>query len=197
MKGAVLLFGLILMVLTDGFGQQDARAIFEAKLAESVARVSSLKGDFTQVKNLVFMESSIRSTGTFEYRNNNHILWKYLDPYEYTIEIADGKLTMDDGKNRNEIDMNSTKSFRSMNDLFFKSIKGDVLGTDNIYDFSISEQANTYILMLEPNGNDISIFISSIELVFDKATMLVTNVTLNEQSGDSTELLFSNHRVNE
>lgn len=194
----VFIWLIIIMVSPRPIQSQDGvRQVFEKKLLASAEMMHSLTGEFKQIKSLDFMDETIISYGHFEYRNDSYILWQYESPYKYSIEISDGKLIMNDGRNHNEIDMNSTKSFRSMNDLFFKSFKGDVLESEDEFELEISETKDTYQVRLLPRHEGMASFVNEIYLIFSKATMLVSSLSLIESSGDRTELIFTNHKVND
>ncbi|WP_339610427.1 outer-membrane lipoprotein carrier protein LolA, partial [uncultured Planktosalinus sp.] len=52
------------------------------------------------------------------------------------------------------------------------------------------------IAVLNPKSNDIKIYISSLELYFDKTTAAIAEVKLYEPSEDYTHIVFRNKETN-
>ncbi len=177
--------------------QVDVESTFQKELEASVQKMNGLSGDFTQVKMLSFIDNEIVSSGTFNYEGEDYLKWEYLKPYQYVMEINNGKLITFDGKNKVEMDVNSSQTFKTINNIFLKSIKGDILDTEDIFESKIEKASDQYLVTLSPKDEGLRKYIKEMKLTFSQTTMLVTEVIIFEQSGDQMEIAFSNQIINE
>ena len=190
---------IMCLILTSSglMAQTNIEDIFRKDLEQSVQKMQSLSGEFTQIKTLSFIDNEITSTGKFNYEGETYLRWEYLEPYRYLMEIKDGLLVTFDGKNRVEMDINSSRTFKTINDVFLKSIKGDILDSEDIFESNIRASNLQYYISLSPKEEGLKKYIKEMNLVFNKESMLVEKVTIKEVSGDQMEIIFANHKVNE
>ncbi len=170
---------------------------FKKQLSKSVENIQSLSGDFKQEKSLSFLTEPITSLGNFFYDDSDYLKWEYISPYQYSIELKEGILKTTDGKNVNEINVNSSKTFKTINDIFLQSIKGDIFNSEDIFFIKVKETTSTFEVQLTPREDKLKEMVSEMNLTFDKTSMLVKSVVMKEQSGDQTTIEFSKQKVNE
>ena len=87
--------------------------------------IKTIKTQFTQAKHLSFLSNDIYSSGEMILQTPARLLWKYTDPFEYSIRFTENKIYIDDqGKNiRSKLEISV---FSKINQLIASSISGDV-----------------------------------------------------------------------
>mgnify|MGYP003089276668 FL=1 len=69
-----------------------------AKITQTAASVRTMKCDFTQVKQLSFMNDKVTSEGRMYYKKANKIRWEYTQPYAYVFSTDGTTVHMTSGK---------------------------------------------------------------------------------------------------
>ncbi len=101
-----------------------------------------------------------------------------------------------DENRKNSYDLTASESFQKLNTILGNILQGDVLNDKNDFSCSYFENDLNYKLVLAPKSKDIKVFFKEIVLYFGKDLFSVSRVTLNEVSGDKTDIWFNDRKIN-
>jgi outer membrane lipoprotein carrier protein len=192
-------FGAFLLVSTLFFAQNTAMTGAEAKafvtkVSSETKEIKSLQADFTQTKKMDFLDKSIVTYGRMSLKTPNILSWKYLKPYQYSIIFRDNKIFINDQGKKSSVDAKS-KTFEKINKLIVGSSNGQMF---NDPEFSVTylKNANFNIAKFTPKSAQLLKYIKQIELQFPKNQSTVSQVNMTEASGDTTNIVFKNTKIN-
>jgi len=191
----------LLLCCTAGFAQRntlttDESAALRAKITANTQSLQSLQSDFTQTKQLSYMDHAVRSTGKLYFKAPGKIRWEYLSPTNYVV-IFDGQTmhTVEGGRTKTT-NLNANRRMKGLNDLLAGSLPGGDMLDESRFDISYYRNKAGYVAALVPKDKGLSRYIQQVELTFDGTSLLLTGVTLTDAAGDSTQLTFANQRKN-
>ena len=199
------LFCLIITLLAFNFSWINAQVNFTElsdpetfiKAMRSAAKdTRSLTSDFRQIKHLDVLSEAAISTGRLIYREDSKLRWEYLSPFKYLIIMKDGQLYInDDGKSKT-YNLNKNKTLSKINELITRSIKGELFEKDKAYSQQFMENNKSYLVILSPQDQKTKQFMKEIHLTVSKKTMNVASFKMIEKSGDFTQMIFNNKKIN-
>jgi len=179
---------------TPGFSQVKDIENFKKSLRDKHLSTKTIKSNFVQEKHLSYMKEKSVSKGTMIIKEGKKIRIDYTSPFSYLIVINGDKLFIKDGKKVTKINIGADKTFSNLNDILLRSMKGDFDGSK---DFSISylESKEEYLLELVPlnvkKGN-----FSKISIYLNRSSLQVSDLNMQEVSGDLTKMKFANTEIN-
>jgi outer membrane lipoprotein carrier protein len=192
-------FGAFLLVSGFFFAQNTAMSGAEAKafvtkVSSETKQIKTLQSDFTQTKKMDFLDKNIVTYGRMSLRSPNMLSWKYTKPYQYSIVFKDNKIFINDQGKKSSVDAKS-KTFEKINKLIVGSSNGQMF---NDPEFSVTylKNANYNIAKFTPKSAQLLKYIKQIELHFPKNQSTVSQVNMMEASGDTTNIVFKNTKIN-
>jgi len=165
------------------------------KLKKQAASTKTIQADFTEKKYSAMFKTPKTGTGKFYYKKENMIRWENLTPVSNIVLIKDK--TMKVSENGKEIK-------QAGNNIAAKKIQEMMVQlmtfsfTDE-KDFSIKyfESESNYKIELTPKNKRMSKYISVIELIFDKTSVNLNQLTLGESDTEKMVYNFSGHKFNQ
>lgn len=191
--GAFLLISGVLLSQNTPMSGAEAKA-FVAKVSSETKTIKTLQADFTQTKKMDFLDKSIITYGRMSLKTPDMLSWKYTKPYQYSIVFKDNKIFINDQGKKSSVDAKS-KTFEKINKLIVGSSNGQMF---NDPEFSVSylKNGNFNIAKFTPKSAQLMKYIKQIELYFPKNQSTVSQVNMTEASGDTTNIVFKNTKVN-
>ncbi|AZA55975.1 outer membrane lipoprotein carrier protein LolA [Chryseobacterium shandongense] len=190
---------ILLLISTFVFAQNTAMSATEAKafvskVSSESKQIKTLQSDFTQTKKMDFLDKNIVTYGRMSLKTPNMLSWKYTKPYQYSIVFKDNKIFINDQGKKSSVDAKS-KTFEKINKLIVGSSNGQMF---NDPEFSVTylKNANFNIAKFIPKSSQLLKYIKQIELHFPKNQSTVSQVNMTEASGDTTNIVFKNTKVN-
>jgi outer membrane lipoprotein carrier protein len=167
---------------------------FVNKVSSETKEIKTLQSDFTQTKKMDFLDKNIVTYGRMSLKTPNILSWKYLKPYQYSIIFKDNKILINDQGKKSSVDAKS-KTFEKINKLIVGSSNGQMF---NDPEFSVTylKNANFNIAKFTPRSAQLLKYIKQIELHFPKNQSTVSQVNMTEASGDTTNIVFKNTKIN-
>ena len=188
-----------MLISTFVFAQNTAMSATEAKafvskVSSESKQIKTLQSDFTQTKKMDFLDKNIVTYGRMSLKTPNMLSWKYTKPYQYSIVFKDNKIFINDQGKKSSVDAKS-KTFEKINKLIVGSSNGQMF---NDPEFSVTylKNANFNIAKFIPKSSQLLKYIKQIELHFPKNQSTVSQVNMTEASGDTTNIVFKNTKVN-
>ncbi|SDQ52718.1 outer membrane lipoprotein carrier protein [Chryseobacterium soldanellicola] len=192
-------FGVFLLISGFFFAQNTAMTSPEAKafvtkVSSETKEIKTLQSDFIQTKKMDFLDKSIVTYGRMSLKTPNILSWKYTKPYQYSIIFKDNKIFINDQGKKSSVDAKS-KTFEKINKLIVGSSNGKMF---NDPEFSVSyfKNGNFNIAKFTPKSAQLLKYIKQIELYFPKSQTTVSQVNMTEASGDTTNIVFKNTKIN-
>lgn len=192
-------FGAFLLVSSLFFAQNTAMSgpeakAFVTKVSSETKEIKTLQSDFTQTKKMDFLDKNIVTYGRMSLKTPNILSWKYTKPYQYSIIFKDNKIFINDQGKKSSVDAKS-KTFEKINKLIVGSSNGQMF---NDPEFSVAylKNANYNIAKFTPKSSQLLKYIKQIELSFPKGQSTVSQVNMTEASGDTTNIVFKNTKIN-
>ncbi|WP_103069774.1 LolA family protein [Aquimarina sediminis] len=174
--------------------KQEALA-FKQAVVKTANTTKTIVSDFVQYKHLNFLNNDIKTVGKLAFKSPNLIKWEYTEPYKYTAIFNENKLFVNDGGDKSNIDVGSSKMFKNFNNLIINSVKGNMFN-DEEFVINYYRVDDFYMVRFIPKKENMLSFIASFELTFDKKTADVVKVKMIEPSDDYTLIVFKNKKRN-
>jgi|SRR5690554_936172 len=180
----------------EGFSKMDDIPQFRAAIQETIGSIRTLKSDFTQAKHLSIFSKTIDSEGVLVFKAPDRLKWTYKSPYHYEIIINKNTISINDGGKVNSFDLSSSEKFSEINELILNSITGKILD-DERFKTTYFQNDKFWLVVLEPENNEMSGFISEIQIYVEPVKNRVSKIRLVESANDYTVIHFSNQILNE
>jgi len=187
--------GASLKAQYTGYAPLSDLAKFKELFSVEAQKVISIKSDFTQEKNLSMLSEKILSQGKFWFKKDNRVRMEYTKPFTYLMIINKDKVFVKDGQKQNTISTKSNKLFQQINKITVDCVQGTVL-TNPDFSTRVFENKNAYLVELSPISKNLKEFFKTIVVTVDKKDYSVTNIEMNENSGDNTIIHFINKEMN-
>ncbi len=195
-------FALVIFFLFfTAYSQSDIRPVEDLdavgmKLDNMAKSLNSIQSDFHQEKYMDFLDVTLISKGKFWFQKENSLRWQYTEPYNYIVIVDDGVVKIsDDGKNQ-EFQVKGNKIFEQVNNIIVASMKGDVIDNDD-FEVKLFENDKFYLVKLKPLKKEILQVIHEMEMYFDKTSLQISKIKMNEPNDDYTLIRYTNHKINE
>lgn len=193
----VLLLAVFAPSLSDEeFTPLENIELFKSKIKTMAETTLTIESDFIQEKHLSMLEEVLVSKGYFCYKKEDKVRWEYLTPIQYLIVVNNGEFTIKDGKKVSKYDIHSNRIFKEINDMILHSIQGSIL-ENNDFTISYFENPGLYLAKLVPNKKEVREMLQTINIYFDKKDLSVSQIKMDEASGDFTSIKFINKKLNE
>ena len=192
---------LVFLFVAIGFAQEVELSQQEADELRNNVKIksedkSTIESEFIQLKHLDFLSNDIESSGMLYYKSPNSIKWQYQKPFVYSATFKGDKLYINDAGKKSDLDLNSNKAFKSLNNLVVRSVKGDLFD-DAEFEISYFKDDKNFSVHFIPKDKKLRAFISEFVIGFDKTSFEVLTVKMYENSEDYTLLIFKNQEFNQ
>jgi outer membrane lipoprotein carrier protein len=191
--GAFSLVSSLFFAQNTAMNTAEAKA-FVAKISSETKEIKTLQSDFTQTKKMDFLDKNIVTYGKMSLKSPNMLSWKYTKPYQYSIVFKDNKIFINDQGKKSSVDAKS-KTFEKINKLIVGSSNGKMFN-DPEFTVTYFKNSNFNIAKFTPKSAQLLKYIKQIELSFPKNQTTVSQVNMTEASGDTTNIVFKNTKIN-
>ncbi len=194
---------ILFLLLTAGYTQAqypgyklmtDA-ADFKTKFAAASQKITTIKSDFVQEKELSLLSEKIVSKGKFWFRRENAVRMEYMQPFQYLMIINGSKIYIKDSQKENRISAKSNKLFEQINKTMMDCVNGSALNNPD-FTTRIFEAGDTYLAELSPVNKNLKNLFKNINLIVSKKDFSVTKIEMHEPSGDNTTINYLNREMN-
>lgn len=193
---------IILLLLPVIAFSQGIGSISESQKQDIIEQINiatksmkSMSCDFDQSKRLEALDYSVKSSGVLFYTQSSLLRWEYKQPYQYVFVINGDKITLKSSQSKNEIDVKSNRMFKEIANVIINSVTGNCLADGN-FKVDIADGKSQWIVKLTSVNKNIKKMFPKITLFFDKKSLIVSKIKLFEKSGDLTEIVLKNVKLN-
>lgn len=191
--GAFFLVSGLFLAQNTAMSSSEAKT-FVTKISSETKQIKTLQSDFTQTKKMDFLDKSIITSGKMSLKTPNLLSWKYTKPYQYSIVFKENKIYINDQGKKSSVDAKS-KTFEKINKLIVGSSNGQMFN-DPEFAVTYFKNSNYNIAKFIPKSSQLLKYIKQIELYFPKNASTVSQVNMTEASGDATNIVFKNTKIN-
>lgn len=168
-----------------------------AAINRTAIAVKSIQSTFVQTKTMSFMHDKMTSKGVMYYSNGGKLRWEYTSPYKYIFVINNNKVYIKSGnKAANAIDVRQSRIFQSITQVMMYSVTGKGLTSNRNFGVTMYVDGNEWIASLTPKRSEMKKMFKTIRLFFDKNKGVVSQVEMNEVSGDKTVIQLYGVKTN-
>jgi outer membrane lipoprotein-sorting protein len=160
------------------------------------AKTNTITADFSQVKEMSFLEEEAISSGKFYFEKEKKLRWEYTEPFSYAIILNIDRLRIIDEGESKDFEAGSNRMFLEISNIMTGMVNGTLLNSQQ-FTTTWSEAAGYYLAELIPNGTDLKDYLARIELKLNKQDFTVDELKMFEKSGDYTVITFRNKKLNE
>ena len=191
----VLVSGFVVKAQYAGYTTVADLPKFKASFAAAAQKITSIKADFVQDKNLSMLSEKITSKGNFWFKKDSRVRMEYTTPFKYLMILNKDKAYVKDGAKESKVSTKSNKMFQQINKIMIDCMQGTTL--DNT-DFTtrVFENKTNVLVELTPLSKGMKEMFKSINVVVDKKDFSVLSIQMQELSGDNTIMRFTNKELN-
>jgi len=172
-------------------------AALKEKTAASAKNLKSLESNFTQTKQLSYLEKAPTSSGKLYFSHPKKIRWEYTSPTAYTVIFNNDKMyTRNEAGKTSQSDLSANKRFNALNDLLTETAQEGNFFDENRFTISYFKNGQGYAAVLIPKEKALNRYIKQIELTIDETSFLVKQVKIVDPTSDYMQLDFTNQRKN-
>lgn len=193
MKHLFKYFLLLLMMLPMAANAQKTVTSAEQqtmvkKIEQTASSIKSMQCTFKQEKSLKLLGDNMVSNGKMYFKQGNKLRWEYTSPYSYIFVINGQKVMMKNGSRKDVIDVKSSKLFQEIARIMMSSITGKCLSDKKDFKVTMTKKDKMWIAKLVPQKKEMKAMFSAINLMIDSEKNMVTQVSLVEKTGDTTNI---------
>ena len=201
MNRLMYIIGCLLLCVT--MVSQSYQAATEAQKKEIIDKITqasttmkTMRCDFTQEKELSFMNEKVTSEGKMFYKQPDKIRWEYTKPQAYVFAMDGKDIFLDAGSNQSRIPARSSRLFSGISDIIIGGISGVGLIDSPDFTSRFSVGTNNYLITLTPLKKEIQDLFANIQLYVNQTDGRITEVELIEKGGDKTLILLKSMQTN-
>ena len=169
-------------------------------LLERITKVSnemnSMQCEFTQVRELSFMDDKITSEGKMYFKKPNKIRWEYIKPYQYVFSSDGQNIRITSGDKTNTVPANQSKLFGEISKVIVGGVSGSGLVDSPDFNVQFLAGNDDFKVVLTPQKKEVKDLFSAIQLFIGKQDNRIRSVELVEKGGDKTTITLKNLQVN-
>lgn len=196
-RNLLILFILLFSIpsFSQGTKMTDAEIkTFTEKISSESKKIQTLQSDFIQTKKMDFLNKDIVTSGKMVLKSPNQLSWKYTKPYQYSVIFKDNKIFINDQGKKSSVDAKS-KMFEKINKLIAGTANGNIFSDPEFVVRYFQNGENTVARFI-PKSTQLLKYIKQIDLQFNDNQNTVSQVTMLEASGDTTNISFKNTKTN-
>lgn len=168
---------------------------FKKEFAQQATKINSISSNFMQEKTLTALTETITSNGVFHFKRANKVRMEYKKPFAYMMVMNGDKMLVKDEGQSNTVNLKSNKLFQQVNKIVIDCIQGTILDSKD-FTSRVFESQKEYLLEMTPTSKALKGFFQTIVLVVGKKDYSVDSIKMNEPSGDTTMITFTEKKIN-
>ena len=189
-----ILFAICYSIIAQELPELDA---FQRRLAEQLLKVQTIQSDFVQTREMPALEMKLESTGRLAFdAAAQRLLWRVETPLPCAFRLQDGKLTQWDGEKGEVLTISAAKLpwLKLLQERLAQWLSGDLPALRK--EAAVALVAANRV-RLTPNGGVLALIAAAVEIEFSDDLSRVTQIRLEEKSGDRLAIRFRNAILNQ
>lgn len=184
----------VLSVSGQTFSKITNTANCKAKINTKAKATKAIEADFNETVYSSMFNTPKNAKGELTYKKDDKIRWEHTSPKKQIILISGSNARFQE-KGKEVSNPTANRVVKKIQGLMVQMFNGDFL---NEKEFTISyyESSKQYKLILRPKSSRMSKYITTIELLFSKSTLLLDEMTMIETEADKINYTFSQVKTN-
>jgi outer membrane lipoprotein-sorting protein len=179
-----------------GLKAQDTKdADFAERLKTASATTQTIECNFTLTRTMSFMASDVISKGRFSYMSGEGISLDFTEPAGDRITMGRKRFMIVSSGKTSIVKVESNPMLRQLQRMLTACMTGDIAMLEEGAKLKFSEQGTNYIVTLTPSGRAGNT-IKLITLTFEKDSMTLAMLRMEEVSGDISQYRFFDKQFN-
>jgi outer membrane lipoprotein-sorting protein len=170
-------------------------AAFKKQFASEATKINSISSNFRQEKTLTALTETITSEGIFNFKRANKVRLEYRKPFSYLMVMNGDKMLVKDDGQVNTVNLKSNKLFQQVNKIVVDCVQGTILDSKD-FTSRVFENKKQFLLEMTPTSKNLKGFFKTIVLIVEKKDYSVDSIHMNEPSGDTTIITFTEKKIN-
>lgn len=185
---------LILLAVVVACGGARAAAPID-KIQAMLAKPALMCGRFDQSKTLTGMKKPLASHGRFCVVAGKGVLWRTLAPFPSTLRLTRDEIVQFQGERvAMRLDARQEPTVRMINSVLFSMLSGDLGQLNTLFEVDGSAASGSWKVALKARQPALAKAIGAFAL---EGGAYVKTIHINEASGDSTNIVFSDIKAGE
>jgi hypothetical protein len=159
------------------------------RLLSAFQSMPGLSARFTEEKRLAMLAVPLRSEGEILFAPPDRLLRKVTSPTPSAALLIGGRLTLEAGGRRQEMDLSQSEVVSGFVDTFRHVLAGDQAALERTYRMVFRVDDDGWRLTLNPKTDALRRFLRNIVLEGDGAS--IRSMIMNEANGDTSVTTFS------
>lgn len=185
---------LTLPAVAQDYAKAKNSSAIKQEIAKKHAATNTLQADFSEEVHSAMFAAPQKGSGQLHFKKEDKIRWETSAPVKRIILINGSTVKLsENGKTVSNPGTN--KVVKKVQGMMLSMLSGDFL---NEQDFSITyfENSKNYKLILVPKHPRMARYIEEIQLVFNRQTALLSEMTMQESKNEYLVYTFRNIRTN-
>lgn len=195
MKIRLIILGVLAMLTLSLQAQESPlQQQFVSELTAKSEGVKSIKCRFVQVREVAVLANAVKKEGDFYFCKPGSIALLFKDGDYVKMNEAWFEVKMA-GKT-NAMKVTSNPMLRNLNSILSACIVGNMEQMTKGFKVAIEQNGSEWIVRMTPQQGGAAAKISQITIRFDRSTMSLNSLKMEEKSGDYTAYNFTNKQFN-
>ncbi len=165
------------------------------ELSLAAEKITTIKSNFTQEKNLSMLAEKINSEGKFWFKRADKIRLEYVKPFRYLMILNQGRMLSRDEQKENRIPSQANRIVRQVNRLLADGMQGRILSNAD-FTSRVFENEKYYLIELSPKSRTLGDIYKNINIFVDRKDFTVGAMEMLERNGDKTVMKFLQKELN-
>lgn len=203
MKKNILIIFLTLLTASVSMAQTptgtevtgEKRTALVSTIEKAHQQLTSLSATFTQEKTSALFTEKVVQKGKLQYKAPKQLRWEYTSPKTMTVIFCNGKVLLKTDKGTVQ---NPNKMLNEMGTMIIGTINGSFLNDASNFSAKYYKNSKTgaVTVVLTPVNKRIKAYYTKMTITLDAKTLLADKVVMQEVSGDTTTITFSDKKTN-
>lgn len=157
---------------------------FERSVSLRMAQINSIKYSFEQEKQISMLSDKALSYGSIAFVKPDKLRMEYTKPYSYLMVMNDKKVQVKSQDKTTNYNTQTNRFFRLLTKIVTDCVQGNVVNNSE-FQTKVFAGPDSYLVKLTPLNNDLKSLFKTISVYIDKDELLVSQINLDEISGDN------------
>ena len=192
----VLMTNINTMYSQNGMLSDTQITAFLDLLAGRASEVINLSARFDQVKRMDMIKGELVSHGKFLYSKENKVAFLYEKPAKYSMVMNGSYMKMVTASGTSKMNLAANPVMKQMQELITAVFTGELKESAN-YDIAFSMTDEKINASVKPKSTRLQSVISMINIVFNKESGEILEISVKEGSGGITNYRFFEQTINQ
>ena len=194
-KTITILWALLIVVAAQA-QEPNIEKEFESRLDASSSQNKTIVSRFTMVKGVAGIKKQLESCGDFYYDNSGNMAMIYDTPKGDKVVMNGDDFAIVVGGKAISSNASSNPMIAQISYMMQASMSGDVAALGRGWELKIEKTESQYRVSITPTERRVKRYILAMTMLFDKCTMTLDSLRIDENRGGFTSYIFTSKELN-